>query len=262
MHWGALIARSPPRPFVGVISENVEEVTICRSRRPLDTIAILAVIFPKLTSLRAEYDDGPEDPLLQRPGPHDMRALSKLKNTLIALHLSTTPSMSWSFINMPPLLSPVLKDMHMLHSLTTECVWLFGRRDPSVALDLHSILPPNLVQVCLIDYWGVADRNSYYPAFPDNSPAVSFMERMLLNLSAQYSLLGTNMKSLHTISPCFDLSSTVADEIGGLFTTAISCYDFRSCLRSLIFPFCLVNQKILKHIRRDRGVAFHENSPH
>jgi hypothetical protein len=143
-----------------------------------------------------------------------MRALSQLKNTLVTLYLSTTPGMSWSFTNTPPILSPMLKGMHLLQSLTAECIWLFGRQDPSVALDLHSFLPPNLVQLCLIDYWGVAERDSYYPAFPDNSPATLFMETMLVNLYAGYSLSGTNMRSLHIASPCFDFSSTTADDIG------------------------------------------------
>lgn len=85
----------------------------------------------------------------------------------------------WLIADMSPFLWPGLPQVP-LTELTTDCVWLFGRVDPSVAYQIPSLIPSSLASLHLIDYWAVpideevfeeGEWLRYYPAFPSGRSA-------------------------------------------------------------------------------------------
>lgn len=44
-------------------------------------------------------------------------------------------------------------------NLTIESIWRFGTQNPAVAYQMASILPPSLVKINLIDFWGMSGSN-------------------------------------------------------------------------------------------------------
>ncbi|KAH8784888.1 hypothetical protein F5883DRAFT_533725 [Diaporthe sp. PMI_573] len=109
-----------------------------------------------------------------------------------------------------PLLSPGLPQVPLIE-LTADCVWLFGRVDPSVAYQISSLLPSSLVSLHLIDYWAVSIREegiklddeqlSYYPVFPsDLTPLDDVFAILHDSCAAQH----TRLKHITLSSPMFD----------------------------------------------------------
>lgn len=166
-----------PKP----LAKNVEEVLVFCGDNPQDDMSAM-VAFPKLKSLRAEFRDGSASPLAFFSFPHKHPkipgALLHVSKTLETLSLTTSPETHpakdrWQFKSYPSSLS-TLNQMTKLKDLTTECIWLFGSTDPVIALQLPHLLPPSLVRLHLIDYWGDSDLAEFYPEFPDGWSVLEF----------------------------------------------------------------------------------------
>lgn len=168
------------------LAENVEEVLVLCGDNPQDDMSSI-VAFPKLKSLRAEFRDGSARPLNffspTNEGPLVPGALLNVSKTLETLSLTTSPRTypaigRWQSKRYPSSLS-TLNQMAKLKDLTTECVWLFGSADPAVALQLPHLLPPSLVRLHLIDYWGNSDPVEFYPKFPNGWSPLEFYVHVL-----------------------------------------------------------------------------------
>lgn len=160
-----------------LLTDDVKELVLLRAGDARDDILAMAMLFPRLVSLQAEY----EDPSY-RPAPifelssTISSALLRLADTLETLSLTTSPSSHrpWTYVEDRPssLTSPhqmvlmSLKQMGKLKNLTTECIWIFGSEGACLALHLPYLLPPNLVRFRLIDFWGA--KHEMPPEYPDS----------------------------------------------------------------------------------------------
>lgn len=173
----------PPMEHQNPLTDNVEEVLLLNGDHPQDDMAAIVAIFPRLVSLWAEFKDGSARPqLVYHLPPEASEALLRVSETLETLSLTTTPKTSCRWANgqwirhesYPSSLS-TLNQMAKLKNLTTESIWLFGTEDPvSVAMQLPHLLPPSLVRLHLIDYWGNSDPVKFYPEFSDNWGPLEF----------------------------------------------------------------------------------------
>lgn len=142
-----------------LVADNVKELIPMRKQGPRDEIMATIMMFPKLVSLQAEYDDASYmfSEQISPTLPFTISsALLRLTNTLETLFLTTGPTSygHWKYIeDYPPSLTS-LHQMGKLKDLTTESMWLFGRQSISIALQLLCLLLPRLVCFRLIDYWG------------------------------------------------------------------------------------------------------------
>ncbi|KAH8897675.1 hypothetical protein GQ53DRAFT_837508 [Thozetella sp. PMI_491] len=180
---------------------NVKELLLLRAITPFSQTTSLVALFPRLTSLQVEYADGSPDPFSSAPGIFP--ALLGLSKTLKTLSITTTrPAFQWASSrqvspegfdvtgwrdrNIPASLIG-LAQMTALTHMTTESIWLFGRRDLTDAPQLHYILPPSLVHLRLIDYWGSLRRPSgihdpFYPTFPNDWSPSEFYDQVFSRL--------------------------------------------------------------------------------
>jgi hypothetical protein len=92
--------------------------------------------------------------------------------------------------------------MTALNHLTTEVLWLFGKTNPS-ALDVESLLPPSLVSLHLVDYWGVSKWKEYYPDFPDDSTPLEFLTKTMRHLHIGCYTVLSKLKAVRLTSPYF-----------------------------------------------------------
>jgi len=177
----------------------------------------LVAVFPKLVSLQAEYVDGS----LRRldSNPQLSEGLLSISTTLSTLSLTTTPP--WICPDVPPLLL-TLNQMTTLKHLTTESIWLFGRQDPSVALQLSQLLPPSLVNFHLIDYWGTCDIETFYPELPNTWTSLEFYDEVFSTL---YECLIPNLREI-TVTPA---------HLGFCATIAANSYGYNQLADSHVF---------------------------
>ncbi|KAK0716189.1 hypothetical protein B0H67DRAFT_258255 [Lasiosphaeris hirsuta] len=157
-----------------IVSNTVRELVVFRNFYSEFEFSDLVSVFPNLVTLEAEYLDGGQSPL-KTPGwdfarPEPSLALLRIADTLESLSLTSGfTSSSGGFKSssgimlsggIPPLLR-LLDQMTALKHLTTESVWLFGRveniRSPAPIFPSSDviILPPSLVSLRLVDFWGV-----------------------------------------------------------------------------------------------------------
>lgn len=177
------------------LAEDVKELVFLRGIRPQDEMLATVMLFPRLVSLQAEYDDPsirPEN--LPIPGFTISPALLRLADTLEVLSLTTAPTTNnrWLRVNDYPHSLTSLDQMHNLKDFTTESMWIFGRNDPSIALQLPHLLPSSLVRFQLIDFWGTMatsgcddfrpDPADFYPEFPNHWTAAEFYYHVLMAL--------------------------------------------------------------------------------
>lgn len=118
----------------------------------------------------------------------------------------------WLVSRIPPLLSPGLPQVP-LTELTTDCVWLFGHKDPSVAYRIPSLLPSSLVSLHLIDYWAVpvdeevvegGEALGYYPTFPSGLTPLGFLDKVFAILRESCTVEHASLKRITLSSPLFD----------------------------------------------------------
>lgn len=121
----------------------------------------------------------------------------------------------WLIVDMPPFLSPGLPQVP-LTELTTDCVWLFGRVDPSVAFQIPSLIPSSLVSLHLIDYWAVpideevfeeGEWLRYYPAFPSGLTPLGFLDKVFSILHDSCATEHARLEHITLSSPLFDVDS-------------------------------------------------------
>jgi len=184
-----------------VISESVRELLRFRARRAQEDMLALTTVFPKLVSLELEFKNGCQE--RDDLEPTVAEAFLKVSGTLENLSVTTSPGASWSDTNVSPQL-PNLDQMATLKHLRTESIWLFGRGDSFVALQLLDILPISLVHFHLIDYWGSSDINTFYPQFPSSLSLFGFYDQAFSRLYESCSMWLPNLKgiklSLHSLS--------------------------------------------------------------
>lgn len=118
----------------------------------------------------------------------------------------------WVVKDMTPLFSPRLAQLR-LTELTTDCVWLFGREDPSKAYEAGSLLPSSLISLHLIDYWAVpvdeevvegGERLGYYPVFPSGLSPICFLKKVFATLYSSCAAENFRLKYITLSSPIFD----------------------------------------------------------
>ncbi|KAE9372621.1 hypothetical protein N431DRAFT_439698 [Stipitochalara longipes BDJ] len=188
-----------------LVNGNAKELILRRAWHPQGSIPVIGSVFPNLRRLYAEWDDGSSDTLpgFQWPTDRDIcKGLSKMKQTLEVLHLTTTPGSSWQRSNFPSLLSPALGRMTALKHLTTETLWLFGKINPS-ALDIESLLPSSLVSLHLVDYWGVSEGKEFYLDFSDGSSPLEFLTKTMRHLHIGCYTSLSKLKAVRLTSPYF-----------------------------------------------------------
>lgn len=177
-----------------LLTDDVKELVLLRAGCALDDMLSTVMLFPRLVSLHAEYNDPS-----YRLHPHVnltftiSSALLRLAETLETLSLTTGPGSYGHWANVedyPPSLTTLHK-MGKIKDLTTESIWLFGREGGSVAFQLPHLLPPNLVRFRLIDYWGTShemppeylpESLKYHPAFPNQWSTAEFYSNTLMTL--------------------------------------------------------------------------------
>ncbi|KAK2598851.1 hypothetical protein N8I77_012234 [Diaporthe amygdali] len=173
-----LVETGPP------LMGNIEELSLFRGHQPQDDLAAIVALFPKLVSLCAEFMDGSARPPLKHSLPPEAsEALLNVSGTLETLSLTTSPETypakgHWVNYESYPSSLSTLNQMAKLKDLTTESIWLFGTEDPAVALQLSHLLPPSLVRLHLIDYWGNSDLAEFYPEFPDGWTPLEFYNQV------------------------------------------------------------------------------------
>lgn len=203
---------------------------------------VLQRLFPNVERLVAVFQDGewryryrhwnssplPETPILLLI-PDLGRAIHLFQGTLRSLTVTgflsnngeTTregyesnarKGQEWAVADISPLLSPGLPHVP-LTELTTDCVWLFGREDPSVAYQVPSLLPSSLASLHLIDYWAVpvdeevvegGERLSYYPVFPSGLAPLAFLDEVFAILRNSCAAEHARLESITLSSPLFD----------------------------------------------------------
>jgi hypothetical protein len=189
----------------GLVNGNAKELILRRAWHPQSSLPVIGSVFPNLRQLYAEWDDGSNDTWPGRHWPTDRdicKGLSRLEQTLEVLHLTTTPGSSWQRSNFPSLLSPALGRMKASNHLTTETLWLFGKTSPS-ALDIESLLPPSLVSLHLVDYWGVSEWEEFYPDFSDGSNPLEFLTKTMRHLHIGCCTVLSDPKAVRITSPLF-----------------------------------------------------------
>lgn len=121
----------------------------------------------------------------------------------------------WLIVDMPPFLSPGLPQVP-LTELTTDCVWLFGRVDPSVAYQIPSLIPSSLVSLHLINYWAMpvdeevfeeGEWLRYYPAFPSGLTPLGFLDKVFSILHDSCAIEHARLEHITLSSPLFDEDS-------------------------------------------------------
>lgn len=237
---GAVRARAPrnlrllPQP----VGANVQELVM--HRLAAAKWDMLQRIFPSLERLVTVFEDGEWRRRRRRSLPESATPLAHLLPNLgrdITLWQSTLRSLTvtgflsnngdttskgynsnadigpcWIVADIPPLLSPGLPQVP-LTELTTDCVWLFGRYDPSTAYQIPSLLPSSLVSLHLIDYWAVpvdeevveeGQRLGYYPVFPSGLTPLGFLEKVFGILHDSCAVEHARLEYITLSSPMFD----------------------------------------------------------
>ncbi|KAK0636462.1 hypothetical protein B0T17DRAFT_613189 [Bombardia bombarda] len=215
-----------------VLGRAVRQLVLTRATRPEDNMATVADMFPGLRALYAEFVETGAGTSFRAPAAGFQAALAGLRGTLEVLHLTSAPGETWRFLGVPSLLCPVLGQMGGLKHLVADAVWLFGRQmamDGVAAVDGGLLLlPPSLVSLHVIDFWGVAAMGggregggmaeeatamamaiaraagaAYYPVFPGQTSPLEFMARWLGDLLVGCETHLTVLKAVRVTSPLF-----------------------------------------------------------
>lgn len=220
------------------VGANVQELVMHR----LEVVKwdVIQSIFPNLERLVTVFQDGEWRRHRRRNLPASETPLARLLPDLgrsITLYQTTLRSLTvtgfmssngemtrdgyksnadmgqwWIVADIPPLLSPGLPQVP-LTELTTDCVWLFGREDPSTAYQIPSLLPSSLVSLHLIDYWAVpvdeevveeGQRLGYYPVFPSGLTPLGFLDKVFAILHDSCAAEHARLKHITLSSPMFD----------------------------------------------------------
>jgi len=183
-----------------VISESVKEVLHFGASRPDNEMMGIVTAFPNLSILKAEFSGFPCH--FDTFGSKASQALLNISTTLETLSLTTTAEARkygrrryWLHNNAPPWppLLLTLNQMSLKH-LTTESVWLFGRDNPLLALQLSDLLPQTLITLRLIDYWGCLYDT--YPRLPNNWTPLEYYDHVFRTF---YEECSTRLPSLRQI---------------------------------------------------------------
>lgn len=195
------------------LTQTVVELSLLRAHQPQDDMAAMLALFPNLISLYAEFRDGSSRP----PGKLDLppevsEALLNVSGTLETLSLTTSPETypakgHWVCFERYPSSLSKLNQMTKLRNLTTESIWLFGTEDPAVALHLPHLLPPSLVQLHLIDFWGNYDPAEFYPELPNNWTPLEFYSHVFEALCNERLERLPDLREVTLTSKCFNTSS-------------------------------------------------------
>lgn len=203
------------------LTNNVDEVSLLCGHQPQDDMAAIVALFPNLVSLCGEFRDGSARPSFDFDLPPEAsKALLNVSETLETLSLTTSPDTypakgRWvNFESYPSSLS-TLNQMTKLKDLTTESIWLFGTKDPAVALQLPHLLPPSLVRLHLIDYWGNYDPAEFYPDFPDSWSPLEFYAHVFGAVCNECPVRLPELREVTFTSNCFKSRSQIALSNGG-----------------------------------------------
>lgn len=200
--WGGF-QRYPERK---ILAGNVKELVLLRGIHPQDEMLATVMMLPRLISLQAEYDDPSIRPGGRpTPGLTITPALLRLAGTLEVLSLTTAPTTGnrWYHVDDYPRCLTSLDQMHKLKDFTTESMWIFGRIDTRIALQLPELLPSSLVRFQLIDYWGTmttSESADFYPEFPNQWTAAEFYYHVLMAMGNEVSSRFTDLREIMLVS--------------------------------------------------------------
>lgn len=244
-----------------ILAEDVKELVLLRACHPQDEMLATVMLFPRLVSLQAEYADASIRPgTLNVPGFTISPALLRLADTLEILSLTTAPTTNnrWFRVNdYPPSLTS-LDEMHKLKDLTTESMWIFGRNDLSVALQLPQFLPPGLVRFQLIDYWGTMGPGEscdfypqpaeFYPEFPNQWTPTEFYYYVLTAMGNEVSSRFPDLREVTLVSKHLCEEASMCNGGGGHGRSHSTAGYRASMLR-------------LREFFRDLGISFKLEKP-
>jgi hypothetical protein len=245
---------------------NVKELALLRTEGPCGDLLATVMAFPRLVSLQAEYDNFSyvrslhNDPAL----PSTISsALLRLSDTLETLSMTTRPgppgSLYQTVLSYPPYLTG-LNQMGRIKDLTTQALWLFGREDANIALQLPHLLPPSLVSLRLIDYWGSAHETQhyflphdcrYYPVLPNNWSPITFYYNVLMTLVVETTPTLPDLREVTLVSTqlCEELhggthhgSSTLGGQADMMVSTEEAMSKLYEALQSVGIRFNLEMQ--------------------
>lgn len=205
------IFHSLPQPLETgtLLTDSVEEVSLLSADQPHDDIAAIVALLPNLVSLYAEFRDGSSRSGDLHSPPEASEALLKVSGTLETLSLTTSPETfpakgHWVMFESYPSSLATLNQMTKLKDLTTESIWIFGTEDPAVGLQLPHLLPPSMVRLHLIDYWGNYDPAQFYPEFPNSWTPIEFYVQVFGALCNECSALLPGLREVTFTSTCFN----------------------------------------------------------
>ncbi|KAH8897153.1 hypothetical protein GQ53DRAFT_818432 [Thozetella sp. PMI_491] len=225
------VAWGPSSGYISpsLVGENIEELVIMHGASLFWNMREMTTLFPKLRRLVAECSDIAF--INHRPSAEGkLRSnfqlqLAQLKATLETFAVVSPLSAVLKIPFLAPrsaLLGPGIREMSILKHMTTNCVWLFGRRDATGSLPIMSRLPDSLISFHLVDFWGVPipkymgepewqprhRKNCYYPRFPgeaaDGQRALEFFYRALTLLHEEIEPRLHNLRQITFSSPCFN----------------------------------------------------------
>lgn len=192
-----------------LLTDGVHEISLLSADQPQDDMAAIVALFPNLVSLYAEFRDGSGRPADLHLSPEASEALLKVSGTLETLSLTTSPETfpakgHWIMFESYPSSLATLNQMTKLKDLTTESIWIFGTEDPAVGLQLPHLLPPSIVRLHLIDYWGNYDPAKFYPEFPNSWTPLEFYVQVFGAVCNECSTLLPELREVTFTSICFN----------------------------------------------------------
>lgn len=208
--WVVLGGKYPP-----VVSKTVTELHSFGNSSPKRDISAIVTAFPNLTKLSYETSHGPRQPTSADGRSYQYTNLAddlnEVQHTLTVLSITSATWTSWQCITIPPMLSTNIDQLLHLKHLRTECIWLFGRNNPSQVLESSFVLPPALASFSLTDYWGICedlppfppDPRPFYPDFGQGCSPLDFLEKVLTKLHHACTTNRTDLRDIVIASPYF-----------------------------------------------------------
>lgn len=190
------------------VADNVRDVVTFSDGAPQKDMPLLGQTFPKLSTFQVEYEKGFTEAKTTPSGLGDWwetrKALAGVKDTLRTLHLTTKPGNSWNEDpTYPSLLYPGIEQMSVLQDFKVEASWIFGRENPTIAYRVASMLPSSLATFHLIDFWGIADPERFYPDFPNGETPLEFLDKTMSTLCEGCPTHLVNLKDIVISSKLF-----------------------------------------------------------
>ncbi|KAK3318848.1 hypothetical protein B0H66DRAFT_533357 [Apodospora peruviana] len=218
---------------VTIRSPILTQLILTRAQQPEDSLPIIAVMFPNLVSLFAEFvvETDPNNrrrPILSRI--HFQNALQCLHKTLSTLHLTSCgpDGGTWldhDAVEIEPLFEPsLLYTMTNLKHLTVDAVLLFGHQKstPGVVYEgPNPILPSSLVSLHVLDIPRRSTTTAAQDDATENSHGrmnhdMSMWLRLWLEQVLSACEMGClpSMKAVLVTSPIFSSSRTQIQSVG------------------------------------------------